>query len=390
MQNWKIVFVVNSYIDRPGNIGLRVGKVIDKLEELGIPSLVISRGGRVGSEFVRVENLPAWFGLVARMFNAVRIYANKNFRSRLFDIKIFEWLVNRKMEAISRFVREGKGVVHLVESSPELVRVFQRAGYVVILDVPIAPASFVVNQFFLNKKIDGFSDVSYLVPLERKAFELADRIVVPSIFVKNCIEADGMASSKIMVIPFGTDVGDRRFSRSVRKDSALKACFAGVVGKRKGVDVLLDAWAKVCDQSDTLFLCGRLTPHIKAAISNLGKKVSVLAPGFVQVEEFFQTSDLYVFPSYLEGSSKSIYEAMAHGLAVITTFESGSVVEDGVSGLIVAAGSVDELAAAIARLKADRELLLSLQKGAFDAVKKFTWSKYAHELIEQYKEIGNA
>ncbi len=57
-------------------------------------------------------------------------------------------------------------------------------------------------------------------------------------------------------------------------------------------------------------------------------------------------ADVFVFPSLFEGSAVVTYEALACGLPCIVTPRPGSVVRDGVEGLIVPARDVEALAAA--------------------------------------------
>ena len=62
---------------------------------------------------------------------------------------------------------------------------------------------------------------------------------------------------------------------------------------------------------------------------------NLITPGFVETDTYFINCDIYVFPSLMEGSSKSIYEAMNFSMPIICTYESGSVVEDNINGYIV-------------------------------------------------------
>ena len=52
-------------------------------------------------------------------------------------------------------------------------------------------------------------------------------------------------------------------------------------------------------------------------------------------------ADVFVFPSLFEGSAVVTYEALACGLPCVVTPEAGSVVRDGVEGLVVPSADVE-------------------------------------------------
>src|SRR5204863_8591121 len=56
------------------------------------------------------------------------------------------------------------------------------------------------------------------------------------------------------------------------------------------------------------------------------------------------------FPSLAEGSARVVTEAMALGCVVITTPNSGSIIQDPSNGIIVEAGDAEALAVAVQRI----------------------------------------
>jgi len=88
----------------------------------------------------------------------------------------------------------------------------------------------------------------------------------------------------------------------------------------------------------------------------------------------------------LEGSAKTIYEAAACGLPMITTREAGDVVRDGVEGIIVQPGDVDAIAAAIEHLYRHPEIVTSMSVAARQrVVENFTWDHYRTRLLGAYE-----
>jgi glycosyltransferase involved in cell wall biosynthesis len=102
----------------------------------------------------------------------------------------------------------------------------------------------------------------------------------------------------------------------------------------------------------------------KDALLLLAKQLNVsnqlLMPGFIRdPENWMARSEIFVLPSRFEGFPNALLEAMSIGCAAIA-FDCNSgpreIIRDGVNGLLVPAGDVDALGAAIARLAADKNL----------------------------------
>ncbi|MBP3985338.1 glycosyltransferase family 4 protein [Pseudoxanthomonas helianthi] len=102
--------------------------------------------------------------------------------------------------------------------------------------------------------------------------------------------------------------------------------------------------------------------------------------------------DVMALPSYYrEGVPKSLIEGAASGLALVTTDLPGCrevVAEDGVDGLHVQPRSASSLAAALARLDDDRELLLRLgDRARQQALQHFDLRGVIRQTLEVYDEL---
>ena len=75
-----------------------------------------------------------------------------------------------------------------------------------------------------------------------------------------------------------------------------------------------------------------------------------------------------------------VYEAMAAGLPVICTHNTGSVIRDGVDGYIVPIRNSYILAEKLRILNRDRELLAHFSSNAAQRIKEFTMDKYSERL----------
>jgi glycosyltransferase involved in cell wall biosynthesis len=85
-----------------------------------------------------------------------------------------------------------------------------------------------------------------------------------------------------------------------------------------------------------------------------------------------------------------VLEGMAAGLPVVAAVPGGpaEIIVDGVDGLLTASGSVESLAAALARLAADPALRGELGRRATVTAARFTPARTARGLLEIYGRLA--
>jgi glycosyltransferase involved in cell wall biosynthesis len=101
--------------------------------------------------------------------------------------------------------------------------------------------------------------------------------------------------------------------------------------------------------------------------------------------------DVFVLPSLEEGLAISLCEAMACGLPIVATRESGAeeFLADGKSGYFVPAGSADALAQCLEFLHSHRHGLESLGICAARTTQDYlNWPAYTQQLIDVYERVG--
>lgn len=138
--------------------------------------------------------------------------------------------------------------------------------------------------------------------------------------------------------------------------------FVGRIETDKGVEELLKAFLKIYNYNMALLLIGRfdeLRCNIdKETLQTAQACENVVFHGFThEVPKYMSAIDILVHPTYREGFSMVIQQAMAMGCSIITTNVPGpsEVIEEGISGLLVPDHSVNELADAMEQLGSDIE-----------------------------------
>ncbi len=166
------------------------------------------------------------------------------------------------------------------------------------------------------------------------------------------------------------------------------ALFLGLIRPYKGVDVLLDALARVRDGDWSLAVAGEpwggqgkvLTRRAKALGLEGRVRFHLHWVPEGEVPTWLGAADVMVLP-YRSGSQSAVAPmALGSGVPVVASAVGGvpEVVEDGVNGLLVTPGSAAALAAALDRLDdATRE---ELAAGARRWAEGVTWDAYAGEV----------
>lgn len=226
----------------------------------------------------------------------------------------------------------------------------------------------------------------------RAEWELADRIVAGSDFVRAGLEECGVPSDKIRVVPYGVDLD--RFSpaqmRERRSNEPLRVLFVGEVGLRKGVPDLLHALAKLGRKRVQAKLAGRiaLARHQIAPFSGVATFLEAVPR--IQMPDLYRWADVFVLPSIVEGSATASYEALLSGLPVVATPNTGSIVQDGVNGFVIPIRDADGLAAAIGRYADDRNLLARHQAACLDGRAHAGLARYRADLVSVIRALPAA
>jgi len=169
----------------------------------------------------------------------------------------------------------------------------------------------------------------------------------------------------------------------------------GRFSREKGHTDLIDAFAllrRSRGQGVRLLLVGDgpERSRIESAVRAGGLAGAVVFTGQVpDVQPFYALAAALAVPSHSEGSPNVVLEAMAAGVPVVATAVGGvpELVNDGETGLLVAARTPSTLAAALDRVLSDEPLARRLAQQANARVgREFTADAYKRDLLEIYHD----
>lgn len=235
----------------------------------------------------------------------------------------------------------------------------------------------------------------------------ATLILVNSRATGDAFVAAGGRRDKLRLIPDGIDPApfdavDRDHCARLRQELAPSTCFLiGLFGRLahwKGQHVLLEACAalpevQICLVGDALFGESDYAERLRrrAREPDLAGRVHFL--GFRKdIPQLMTAMDLVVHTSVsAEPLGRVIIEAMMARRPVIATRAGGAaeIVEEGISGLMVAPDSVDELRSAIVRMHTDEPLRNRLaQRGRIRAESAYSLSNMVEQAQKAIQEAA--
>ena len=185
-------------------------------------------------------------------------------------------------------------------------------------------------------------------------------------------------------------VEERFFTPRVYSDAAaVRLLYAGTWLDQRGIFYIRDALRNLSSRLPGLRLtvagCGSDPEQVKNFFDpDLRRFVDAISmvPSD-QMPALFAQNDIFVFPSIMEGSTPlAIQEAMASGMAVVTTETCGMVdlIEDEFNGLLVPQADSAALESAIWRLSQDAVLRARLGRAAQETMRRFTWERTARRV----------
>lgn len=212
-----------------------------------------------------------------------------------------------------------------------------------------------------------------------KEVQEADYVLAPSDYVRDSILPFGVRPDRIVSMPFGVDLS--LFAPA--EDTPVppfKILFAGHIGLRKGVYYLLEAVRQADIPGVEVVLLGNIDGDGKWLRQYKDLYTHIRHTPRQEIPAIFADAHIYVFPSLHEGSTVSIYEAMASGLPVVTTPNAGSVVRDGEDGYIVPVRDIEALRDRIQRLFRDPGMRAEMGRRAVAQASEYSWDAYSRRI----------
>lgn len=165
----------------------------------------------------------------------------------------------------------------------------------------------------------------------------------------------------------------------------------GELNKNKNHEVIIRSIAKIDNPDIHYVICGegQLDEYLRNLSKELGIEKQVHLLGFRKdIPEICKTSDAFAFPSFREGLSVSLMEAMVNGLPVVCSNIRGNsdLIENGKGGYLANPRNIMEFCEIILGFSKDYDLCRKLGKYNQDFIKSYSIKNVIRDLNRVYKE----
>lgn len=247
--------------------------------------------------------------------------------------------------------------------------------------------------------------------IRRRCYQAA-ALVAPSEAIHRELVAAGYQRQRIVQIPNGVSVTPEAPPATAQRLQARNALaevtrglateprtpvalYTGRLHEAKGLLDLVAAWPMVLEHFPTarLWLVGEGPQRAALAqrISEMELSGSVVLPGaFDSVDDLLVAADLFVLPSWEEGMSVSLLEAMAAGVPVVASDIPGNraLIQHGAEGLLVPTGDPERLAAAICESwQLPAEAATRAAAARLRVCEQYSVAKMAREHLELFARV---
>ncbi len=226
-------------------------------------------------------------------------------------------------------------------------------------------------------------------------------------FRDEVVERLGVAPELFTIVPGAVDT--ERFAQELRRNGSFSAgsgtaqelptnaqevrkptlLYHGRVDRRKGILDLLEALPK-----DQELVVSGIGPDYEPARERAGANVRFLGQiDYDDVPAVYGEGDVFVSPTYAEGFSNTVLEAMAAGLPIVSTNAVGVVdcLRHEENALLHEPGDVEGLKAALARMTGDAELRERLRANALEEVRAtYAWPRVAAQIEAEYERVQDS
>lgn len=341
-----------------------------------------------GIEPSLIKAMP-WTELVPRGLQVLSITSSEQ-TSWLFA-KAYDWFAQAYIDPCDFFH-------FVVPAGLNSAQKAKRQGSIVIADVRTAYPDYQINLIKQENELWGLNikSVDSLHNRSKAEYEIADYIIVPSEFAKKTFLGAGFDESKIFCIPYGVD--HTKFSQfhtpnDRSRDNIFRILYVGSLSPLKGIHYLMQAFGELNLPDAELLLVGHIEDsyreHVLKVMTGIKNIRAIGSISHGELQQYYASASVFVLPSLTDSFGMVSLEAMACGVPVIVTENTGSndAVCDGENGFIIPIRDSEAIKKKLLWLYHHPDIRLEMGKSAYRRSCDYTWDAYGQRLIAVYNKI---
>jgi glycosyltransferase involved in cell wall biosynthesis len=225
---------------------------------------------------------------------------------------------------------------------------------------------------------------------ELAEYEAADHIAVPSAVAARSFIDNGVPAAKLLEIPYGVDISAFHPNLPARHDR-FSVLVVGNLSIEKGTHHVVEALEQLSGRRIELICAGAMDPWMHRRLQNsrnvIWRFAGRLSPAELARE--YRRASVLCLPSLHEGMSLTVLEALASGLPVIISENTGysTIIKDGREGFVVPIRDPSTIAACIAQLQDDEDLRREMAVHARRLAEGYSWAAYGDRLDRVYRPL---
>lgn len=290
--------------------------------------------------------------------------------------------------AVSHYLRsEEFDLVHTHSTEAGIIGRFAAS----LVDIPVIHTVHGVP--FASDRNDFLE--KFILQCERVAARRTDRLITNADAIADDYLARGIGKpTQYTTVYSGIDLSTFRAATPASDiiGDGVRIVMVGRLADGKGFEDLLAAVDRLEHAELSVYLVGEgpLRESLEDEIRRRGLSDTVEMLGYREdISAILAACDVFVLPSYREGTPRVITEAMASGLPVIATEIAGipEQVEDGTNGILIQHGDVAALASELERLVESRELREQFGAASQERVERFSVATMLSDIDSVYQEF---
>ena len=299
-------------------------------------------------------------------------------------LSIFDKVVSKN---ISKRIKDFSLVIGYENANAGVFRLANENNIDTILDlaqIDFREISRIQDKFLFGTNVN-IHEHMWIQKYKAKALVNTDYCFVLSEFAAGSLVKNGWDTTRLKKVhlPVNTEIFTHK--RAYSQGEKLKVIFVGTLTKRKGIQYLLSIFERLREDIELIIVGPDSDASMLLESYHDIKRIEYV--NHIELNKILGSSDLFVFPSLLDSWAQTVVEAMAVGLPIIVSDNTGSSELIHNNGFVVKSGSIDELESAVRHYLQNPEQLEIHGRKSREIAERISYKNYQSEVLHFLQDL---